>query len=85
VIATAWWALARPTDTGAAWLQGLYGVWLFIAPWPLDFAGQSAPAWNSWSVGVGVAVLAGWVMAEQAPIRSMRANSVPDHMTHGSH
>jgi hypothetical protein len=82
VAATAWWALARPADKGPAWLQALYGVWLFVAPWLLGFAGLTAAAWNAWLVGVGVAVLAVWVIAEQA---SIRASSTDDHLAKGSH
>lgn len=66
-VVTAIWALARPTDRAAEWLQGLYGVWLFIAPWLLGFAGVAAAAWNAWLVGVGFVVLAWWALAQQTP------------------
>jgi SPW repeat len=85
VAATAWWALARPADKGAAGLQGLYGAWLFITPWLLDFTAETTAAWNAWSLGAGIAVLAGWVMVEQGRIPAIRSSSVHDNMAHGSH
>lgn len=64
---TAIWAVARPQDRGAEWLQGLYGVWLVIAPWVLAFSGLAAAAWNAWLVGIGLVVFAWWALAETTP------------------
>jgi hypothetical protein len=34
------------------------GIWLFLSPWILGFAGEAAAAWNAWIVGVVIAVVA---------------------------
>ncbi len=64
VVASGWWALARPDVRAAEWLQALFGVWLFITPWVLGFTAVSAAAWNAWIVGGAVLVLGLWALAE---------------------
>lgn len=34
------------------------GIWLFLSPWIVGFAGESAAAWNAWIIGVVIAVVA---------------------------
>jgi hypothetical protein len=77
---TAWWALARPAEKSAEWFQALYGVWLFIAPWVLGFAGLAAAAWNAWIAGVAVFVLAVWVIAGQAAPRAEASAATHQHL-----
>ncbi len=40
------------------WVNLVFGIWLFIAPFVLGFAGLTAAAWNSYILGIGVAVFA---------------------------
>ncbi len=84
VIATAWWALAQPTERTPEWLQGLYGIWLFVAPWVLGFATLAAAAWNAWIVGIGLVLFALLAYAEMVPAKGARKGGPSDRMvTHG--
>ena len=39
------------------WLNLLIGIWLFISPWVIGFAGgDSAASWNAWILGVAIVV-----------------------------
>ena len=39
------------------WLNLLIGIWLFISPWVIGFAGADYGAsWNAWILGVAVVV-----------------------------
>lgn len=39
------------------WLNLLIGIWLFISPWVLGFAGTAmSAAWNAWILGVAIVV-----------------------------
>jgi hypothetical protein len=39
------------------WLNLLIGVWLFISPWAIGFAGSDMTAsWNAWILGVATVV-----------------------------
>ena len=39
------------------WLNLLIGIWLFISPWVIGFAGTDyAASWNAWILGVGIVV-----------------------------
>jgi hypothetical protein len=39
------------------WLNLLIGIWLFISPWVLGFAGSEFSAsWNAWILGVAIVV-----------------------------
>ncbi|HEX2034147.1 MAG TPA: SPW repeat protein [Chloroflexota bacterium] len=58
------WALALPASRAPQWGHVALGVWLFAAPWVLGFAGLAGAAWTAWVVGVCVAALALWAMAE---------------------
>jgi hypothetical protein len=40
------------------WANLVLGVWLFVAPWVLGYAGHTAPAWNSWIMGTVVVAVA---------------------------
>ncbi len=47
------------TNLGAVfwqdWINLVLGVWLFISPWVLGYAGVPAAAWDAWVFGVIVA------------------------------
>lgn len=36
------------------WANLAVGLWLFVAPWVLGYAGLRSAAWNSWTLGVVV-------------------------------
>jgi hypothetical protein len=39
------------------WLNLLIGIWLFISPWVVGFAGtETAASWNAWILGAGIVV-----------------------------
>jgi len=85
VLVTATWTLARPADRRSGWLQGLYGIWLFISPWALSFTGETNAAYNAWILGVAVVTVACWEVLEQALGGSLRAGTAQDDLAHGSH
>jgi hypothetical protein len=61
-------SLANPMQHTSAWIEGLIGVLLFIAPWVLGFSGVTDLAWSSWIAGVLAFLLAGSVLfAREAP------------------
>jgi hypothetical protein len=41
-------------------------VCLFVSPWVIGFATETAPAWNAWVVGAALAVLAAATLSEFA-------------------
>ncbi len=47
-----------------AWATLILGVWLFIAPWVLAFAGARNAAWDHWIVGILVVLASAWALAE---------------------
>ncbi len=40
------------------WANMVLGAALFVSPWVLGFAGETAPAWNAWVCGAVIAALA---------------------------
>ena len=40
------------------WLNMIFGIWLFVAPWALGFTGLRAAAWDSWIVGAVIFLIA---------------------------
>lgn len=42
------------------WINLALGVWLFVSPWFLGYAGTESIAWNSYIVGALMAVIAIW-------------------------
>jgi SPW repeat len=40
------------------WLDLVAGVWLFISPWVLGFAGNGRAGWNAWIIGAVIFLLA---------------------------
>jgi hypothetical protein len=41
-----------------AWSNIALGVWLFVSPWALGFAGLQDASWNAWIVGVLAVIVA---------------------------
>lgn len=42
------------------WLNLIIGIWLFISPWVVGFAGsQVSASWNAWIFGVAIVVFSG--------------------------
>jgi phage shock protein PspC (stress-responsive transcriptional regulator) len=63
IVVMALWALATPALSFPEWANVVAGVWLFLAPWILGFAGAvNSEAWTQWIVGVLVVILAAWAM-----------------------
>ena len=84
VVATTWWALARPADRAPEWLQGLYGIWLFVTPWVFGFTGLAAAAWNAWIVGGALILFALLAYADLVPATTSRKGGPSERMvTHG--
>jgi len=84
VAATAWWALSKAGDKTPGWLQGAFGVWLFVAPWALGFTAVTAASWNAWILGAVLVTLACWEILEQAFAQELRAGTGHDDLAHGS-
>ncbi|GMQ86024.1 MAG: SPW repeat protein [Acidimicrobiia bacterium] len=85
VAAAGVWALARPADRVPGWLQGLFGIWLFVSPWVLGFSGVSEAAWNAWILGGAIVAVACWEIIEQVLAGELRAGPMKDDLAHGSH
>ena len=86
VLATVWWAQAKPADKTSGWLQALYGVWLFAAPWTLGFSGLTSASWNAWLTRAAIIAVAGWDIADRSSRPVLRPpSSRNDHVTHRSH
>lgn len=66
------WALDAPRSFIPEWINLLLGIWLFISPWVLGFAGLTASAWTSWILGILVVIAAIWALMEV-----QRLNRVP--------
>ena len=46
------------------WINLILGVWLFISPWVVGYAGMaSAAAWNAWILGVAIVVFAAFAVS----------------------
>ncbi len=86
VIATVWWAQAKPAEKTTGWLQATYGTWLFAAPWVLGFSGLAEPSWNAWLTGVGIVAVACWDVVDRSSRPVIRPPTTrEDHITHSSH
>lgn len=67
------WSLGLPESPILQWANVILGLWVFISPWAIgywDFAGQ---AWSSWTMGILVALLSGWVLLEQKQEQALEA------------
>ena len=42
------------------WISLLLGIWIFIAPWILGFAGYPSAAWDHWIVGALIFLVSLW-------------------------
>ncbi|MFC5835691.1 SPW repeat domain-containing protein [Nonomuraea insulae] len=50
-------ALANPGALATEWINALWGVLLFIAPWAVTYLQSQGASWTSWVVGVVTVVL----------------------------
>ena len=65
-------AMGRRFVRGQEWVNLLLGIWIFIAPWVLAFAGgNSTPAWDHWIVGVLVFLVSASALASPRSIERM--------------
>lgn len=49
------------------WGNLILGIWLFLSPFFLGYAGGNAAAWNSYILGVGISVFAVAALARRQP------------------
>jgi hypothetical protein len=49
-------------DFRQGWVNLVLGIWVFIAPWVLGFAGIPNAAWDHWIVGIVVFVFSAWLV-----------------------
>ena len=54
-------AAAASASRGVEWINVIFGVWIFIAPWILGFASRTM-AWDSWIIGAAIVILSFWGM-----------------------
>ena len=73
------------------WLNLLIGIWLFISPWVIGFAGtRHAASWNAWILGVAHRRVlrdcgfdaAGVGRGHQHPARHLDGDLVVGHRRH---
>lgn len=58
------------------WVNLILGIWMIISPWVLQYSGNTTPRYDAIVVGVIVAVMAIWAMAD----RHTRIGTTPtDH------
>lgn len=58
VVVASIWALTQIQARAAEWWNVAFGVILFLVPWIFGYINHTRIAWDSWIVGVAVAVLA---------------------------
>lgn len=55
------------------WINLVLGIWVFIAPWVLGFAGLGNAAWDHWIVGALVFLISVCILAEVRQGRQLTA------------
>ena len=50
-------SLGNPGTVATEWLNALWGVLLFVAPWVITYTEGQGASWTSWVVGVVAVVL----------------------------
>jgi len=45
-----------------SWVNLMFGLWVFVSPWVLGFAGYPLALWSNILSGVGVVVLVLWTL-----------------------
>ncbi|MFI7615282.1 hypothetical protein E1286_24975 [Nonomuraea terrae] len=50
-------SLANPGVVATEWLNALWGVLLFVAPWVITYTQSMGASWTSWVVGVITVIL----------------------------
>lgn len=44
------------------WTNLMFGAWLFLSPWLLQYTTLGAASWNSFVFGVSIVVFAAWAL-----------------------
>ncbi|HEX4813722.1 MAG TPA: SPW repeat protein [Nonomuraea sp.] len=57
IVITSLVSLANPGVVATEWLNALWGVLLFVAPWAMTYTQAQGASWTSWVVGVITVVL----------------------------
>ncbi len=63
IVLVALWSLAMPGSIVPPVINFLIGIWVFISPWVLNYAGLSGIAWSAWIIGALVIILSAWAIA----------------------
>lgn len=58
-----------------SWAASALGLWLIIAPFALDYTTISS-GWNDVSVGLLIAVMAGWAAFTRSPTSALSLSSI---------
>ena len=64
MVLVALWALAMPGSIVPAVINLIIGIWVFISPWALGYAGVSSIAWSAWIIGALVIIFSAWAIAQ---------------------
>jgi SPW repeat len=43
-----------------SWVNAIFGLWILVSPWFLEFYHHPTPLWNNVILGILVMILAGW-------------------------
>jgi hypothetical protein len=73
IIAALSLAALQRTQPWEEWVNIIAGIWLFISPWVLGYAGLPAALWNALIVGALVFILAAWDLGTLRQTASWRA------------
>lgn len=73
VVISSFAALSRVAEW-EEWINLILGIWLFVSPWVLGFAGNTVAAWDSFLVGVAIVLVAIWgIVAARQIVRLVPA------------
>ena len=61
--------------TWTSWAASALGLWLIIAPFALGYTAISN-GWNDMSVGLLIAVMAGWAACAKSPASALSLSSI---------
>jgi SPW repeat len=64
IFLVALWALAAPDSPVPEIVNIVLGVWAVISTWVLGYVYLTGEAWSAWIIGIVVAVLALWAIAD---------------------
>ncbi len=61
------------------WITAILGLWLIIAPFTLGYSTHAEPFWNEITVGLLVAVLAGYLALQEGRGAQRPSGSMGHH------